>query len=137
MHSRDADADTIEILREEHADGAYPGVIHCFTAGPELAVAALDLGLYISLAGIVTFKNAEALRDIVREVPLDRLLVETDSPYLAPVPLRGKPNEPAYVVHVAKTLAELKEIGTGELTRITTDNFHRLFTKAQRPAESP
>lgn len=136
VHSRDADADTIEILREEHADGAYPGVIHCFTAGPELAAAALELGLYISLAGIVTFKNAEALRDIVRQVPLDRLLVETDSPYLAPVPLRGKPNEPAYVVHVAKTLAELKEIGTEELTRITTDNFHRLFTKAQRPAES-
>jgi TatD DNase family protein len=132
VHSRDADADTIEILRQEHMAGAYPGVIHCFTAGPELAAAALDLGLYISLAGIVTFKNAQALRDIVGEVPLDRLLVETDSPYLAPVPHRGKPNEPAYVVHVAKMLAELKGVGTGDLTRATTDNFHRLFTKARR-----
>jgi TatD DNase family protein len=134
VHSRDADGDTIEILRQEHAHGAYPGVIHCFTAGPEVAAAALDLGLYISLAGIVTFKNAEALRDIVRAVPLDRLLVETDSPYLAPVPLRGKPNEPAYVVHVAAKLAQVKGVETGDLTRITTDNFHRLFTKAQRAA---
>lgn len=135
VHARDADADTVEILKEEHAKGVFPGVIHCFTAGPELAAAALEIGFYISLAGIVTFKNAEALRETTRKVPLDRLLVETDSPYLAPVPKRGKPNEPAYVVHTAERLAELFAISAEELARATSENFRKLFWKsAQREA---
>jgi TatD DNase family protein len=130
VHSRDADEDTLRILREEHAHGPFGAVIHCFTAGPELARAALDLGFYISLAGIVTFKKAEALCDTARQVPLERLLVETDAPYLAPVPKRGKRNEPAFVVHTAEKLAELKGVTAAELARATTENFHRLFVKA-------
>ena len=130
VHSRDADEDTLRILQEEHAQGPYGAVIHCFTAGPELAHAALDLGFYISLAGIVTFKKAEALCETVRQVPLERLLVETDAPYLAPVPKRGKRNEPAFVVHTAEKLAELKGVTADELARATTGNFHRLFAKA-------
>lgn len=130
VHARDADEDTVAILKEEYAQGGFPGVIHCFTAGPELAEAALEIGFYISLAGIVTFKNAEALRDTARRVPLERLLVETDSPYLAPVPKRGKPNEPAYVVHTAAYLAELFGVSEGELAEATTANFNRLFWKA-------
>ncbi|MCH8998364.1 MAG: TatD family hydrolase [Proteobacteria bacterium] len=134
VHSRDADADTIAILREAQAEGPFTGVIHCFTAGPELARAALDLGLYISVAGIVTFKKAEALRATLGEVPLDRLLVETDAPYLAPVPKRGKRNEPAYVVHTAAALAEVKGVSVPELTRITGDNVFHLFAKIQGSA---
>jgi TatD DNase family protein len=130
VHSRDADDDTLRILREEPARGPFGAVIHCFTAGPDLARAALDLGFYISLAGIVTFKKAEALCETVRQVPLERLLVETDAPYLAPVPKRGKRNEPAFVVHTAAKLAELKGVSAAELARITTGNFHRLFAKA-------
>lgn len=129
VHSRDAEEDTIRILREEHAAGAFPGVIHCFTAGPSLSEAALDLDLYISVAGIVTFKKAEELRETLRAVPLDRLLVETDSPYLAPVPNRGKRNEPAFVVHTAEKLAELKGVGAEEMARVTTENFRSLFSK--------
>src|SRR3546814_18235462 len=110
VHARDADDDTVAVLKEEHAKGAFPGVIHCFTAGPELARAALEIGFYISLAGIVTFKSAEALRETVRAVPLDRLLVETDSPSLAPVPRRGKANEPANVVSTAAALAALRGV---------------------------
>jgi len=135
VHTRDADEDTIGILREAHAEGPFTGVIHCFTAGPELARAALELGLYISVAGIVTFKKAEALRATLGEVPLERLLVETDAPYLAPVPKRGKRNEPAYVVHTAAALAELKGVPAQELTRITGDNVFQLFAKARRPAQ--
>lgn len=135
VHARDADEDTVAILEEEHAKGAFPGVIHCFTAGPELAEAALKIGFYISLAGIVTFKNAEALRETTRKVPLERLLVETDSPYLAPVPKRGKPNEPAYVVHTAACLAELFGVPADALAEATSDNFRKLFWKAgQREA---
>ena len=134
VHTRDADEDTIGILREAHAEGPFTGVIHCFTAGPELARAALELGLYISVAGIVTFKKAEALRATLGEVPLERLLVETDAPYLAPVPKRGKRNEPAYVVHTAAALAEVKGVSVQELTQITGDNVFHLFAKARRPA---
>jgi TatD DNase family protein len=134
VHARDADDDTVAILQEEYRRGAYPAVIHCFTAGPALAEAALALGFFISLAGIVTFKKAETLRETVKAVPLDRLLVETDSPYLAPVPLRGRENEPANVVHTARALAELKGISMAELEAATTANFRRLFWKAAPPS---
>ena len=133
VHARDADDDTVAVLQEEYARGAFPGVIHCFTAGPELARAALAIGFYISLAGIVTFKSAEALRETVRAVPLDRILVETDSPYLAPVPRRGKTNEPANVVYTAAALAELRGLPAAEFADLTTENFFRLFSRAQRP----
>ena len=133
VHARDADDDTVAVLQDEYAKGAFPGVIHCFTAGPALAHAALELGFYISLAGIVTFKSAEDLRETVRDVPLDRLLVETDSPYLAPVPKRGKTNEPANVVYTADALAKLCGVEAAEFADITTDNFFRLFTRAARP----
>ncbi len=133
VHSRDADDDTAAILAEEAGQGAYPGVLHCFSAGRALAEAALELGLYVSLSGIVTFRNADDLRAIVRDVPLDRLLVETDSPFLAPAPNRGKRNEPAFVVHTARALAEIKGIDEAELARATTENFFRLFSKATAP----
>ncbi len=133
VHTRDADADTVAILREEVEAGAVTGVIHCFSAGPELAEAALELGFYIGVSGIMTFKKAEELRETLRLVPLERLLVETDAPYLAPVPQRGKQNEPAFVVHTAAALAELKAVETGELAAITTENFYTLFTRAPRP----
>ncbi|WP_119165643.1 TatD family hydrolase [Algihabitans albus] len=135
VHARDADDDTVTLLREEQAAGGpFPGVIHCFTAGPDLARAALELGLYISLAGIVTFKKAEDLRRTVSEVPLERLLVETDSPYLAPMPNRGKRNEPAFVVHTAAKLAEIKGVSAEELAAATSENFFRLFNRVERPA---
>jgi len=132
VHSRDADAEMAEILREEMGRGAFAGVMHCFSSGRELAEAAVDLGLYISLSGILTFKKADELRDIARNVPLDRLLVETDAPYLAPVPLRGKRNEPSFVVHTAARLAEVREVGTDMLATATTENFFRLFARADR-----
>ncbi len=132
VHTRDADRETAEILEDEHARGAFPGLIHCFSSGREVAERALALGFYISISGIVTFKAAEELRTIVKDIPLDRLLVETDSPYLAPVPKRGKTNEPAYVAHTAAKVAELKGIAVEDLARATTDNFFRLFTKAER-----
>ena len=134
VHTRDADEDTVTMLRQEAQEGAFTGVIHCFTAGPALAEAALELGFYIGVSGIMTFKKAEDLRETLRRVPLERLLVETDAPYLAPVPQRGKQNEPAYVVHTAAALAELKAVSTDELAAITTDNFYTLFTRAPRPA---
>ena len=134
VHTRDADDDTIDILRDEMGNGAFTGVIHCFTGTQRLADAALELGLYISVSGIATFKNSGALRDVIRTVPLEKLLVETDAPFLAPVPHRGKTNEPAFVVHTAKMLAELKGVTEGELAATTTDNFFRLFSKVQRPA---
>lgn len=132
VHTRDADAETGDMLEEEYGKGAFPGVIHCFSTGRAMAERALALGLYISISGIVTFKAAEDLRSIVRDIPLDRLLVETDAPYLAPIPKRGKTNEPAYVAHTAAKVAELKGIGLAELEAATTDNFFRLFTKAER-----
>jgi TatD DNase family protein len=131
VHAREADAEIAGILREE---GASSGVLHCFSSGRALAEAALDLGFYISISGIVTFRNAEDLRAIVRDVPLDRLLVETDAPYLAPVPYRGRRNEPAYVAATAAAVAALKGIEPAELAAATTDNFFRLFAKARRPA---
>ncbi len=130
VHTRDADPDTIRILQEEVEKGPLTGVIHCFSTGRELAEKALEFGFYISLSGIVTFKNAGALREIVRDLPLDRILVETDAPYLAPVPLRGKPNEPAYIVHTASEVARIKGSSVEELSEATTANFHRLFAKA-------
>ena len=133
VHTRDADAETGDILEEEHRRGAFTGLLHCFSSGPEIARRALELGPYISISGIVTFKAAEQLRSIVRDIPLDRLLVETDAPYLAPVPKRGKTNEPAFVAHTAAKVAELKGIGLGELEATTTENFFRLFAKAERP----
>jgi TatD DNase family protein len=134
VHTRDADDDTIHILREEMAKGAFKGLIHCFTGTQKLADAALELGLYISVSGIATFKNSQPLRDVIKSVPLDRLLVETDAPYLAPVPHRGKTNEPAFVAHTAAMLADLKGVSGQELADATTENFFRLFSKVQRPA---
>ena len=132
VHTRNADAETGDILEEEHAKGAFPGLIHCFSSGRAVAERALALGLYISISGIVTFKAAEDLRAIVRDVPLDRLLIETDAPYLAPIPKRGKTNEPAFVAHTAAKVAELKGVSLAELEAATTDNFFRLFAKAER-----
>lgn len=132
IHSREADDEMIEMLRT-HGKGKLRGVMHCFSSGPELAKAALDLGFYISISGIITFKKAEDLRDIVRTiVPLDRLLVETDAPYLAPVPLRGQTNEPSFVVHTAKVLAELKNVSEDELAKATTENFFKLFRTSEK-----
>jgi TatD DNase family protein len=126
IHTREADEDTLAILREE-AGGELRGVLHCFTGTPALARAGLDLGLYISLAGIITFPKAAELRDTVRSVPLDRLLTETDSPFLAPVPHRGKRNEPAHVVRVVAALAALYQVDAGSLAALTATNFHTLF----------
>jgi len=134
VHTRDADDDTVSILREEYGKGAYPGLIHCFTSSIELARAALELGFFISISGIVTFKRAEDLRQAVREIPLERLLVETDSPYLAPVPNRGKSNEPSYVIHTAREVAELKGISADLVAQRTTENFFALFRRAD-PAQ--
>lgn len=134
VHTRDADVETGDILEDEYAKGAYTGLIHCFSSGADVAHRAMALGLYISISGIVTFKAAESLRAIVRDIPLDRLLVETDAPYLAPVPKRGKTNEPAFVAHTAAKVAELKGISVAELERVTTDNFFKLFQKAERTA---
>ena len=132
IHAREADADIARILEEESARGAFPFVLHCFTSGPELARRGLALGGYVSFSGIVTFKKSEALRDIAREVPPDRILVETDAPYLAPEPMRGKTNEPAFVVHTASRLAAVKGMSDAELARTTNDNFLRLFSKVPR-----
>ena len=134
VHSRDADEDTVSLLREAHAEAPFTGVIHCFTAGAALAEAALELGLYISIAGVVTFKKADALRETVSRVPLERLLVETDAPYLAPVPMRGKRNEPAFVAHTAERLAALKGVSPEALAQATSENFGRLFDKVTPPA---
>ena len=131
VHTRDAEDDTIAILTEEQKRGAITGVIHCFTGTKRLAQAMLDIGFLISVSGIATFKKADDLRAAIATVPLDRLLVETDSPYLAPQPVRGKPNEPAYVVHTAAMLAELKGVTIDVLANATTDNFFRLFRKAR------
>ena len=130
VHTRDADAETAAILAEERPPA---GVIHCFSTGRQLAQSAIELGFYISLSGIVTFKNSEELRSIARDLPLERLLIETDAPYLAPVPLRGKRNEPAFIVHTAARIAEIRGISLAELARVTTENFFRLFAKARRP----
>jgi TatD DNase family protein len=133
VHTRNADPETVEILRDEMGKGAFTGLIHCFTGMQMLADAALDLGMFISASGIATFKKSDELRAVFKTVPLDRLLVETDAPYLAPMPFRGKTNEPAFVKNTATMLAELKGVSFDELAEATTDNFFRLFTKAKRP----
>lgn len=129
VHTRDAREDTVRILREEKAHEAG-GVMHCFTEDYDMAARCLDMGFYISFSGIVTFRNAESLREVARRVPLERMLIETDSPFLAPVPHRGKPNQPALVRHVAEKIAELRELPVEEIGRITTENFFRLFPAA-------
>jgi TatD DNase family protein len=133
VHTRAADPETIAILEETRP---LAGVIHCFSTGRRLAERAVELGFYISLSGIITFKTAQEIRDIARALPLDRLLVETDAPYLAPVPLRGKTNEPSFIVHTAALVAQLKGLTPDELARATTDNFFRLFRKAQPPKDA-
>ncbi len=131
IHARDADEDVAAILEEESAKGAFPFVLHCFTAGEDLARRALALGGYISASGVITFKRSDELRAIFAEVPIDRLLVETDAPYLSPEPHRGKPNEPGRVVHTAAKLAEVKGVSEEEIGRITSENFFRLFSKCR------
>jgi TatD DNase family protein len=134
IHARDADADVAAILEEEMAKGAFPAVLHCFTGGADLAHRGLALGLYVSFSGILTFKNSDALREIAKGIPLDRLLVETDAPYLAPGKYRGKRNEPAYVVETAAELARTKGISREELAQATTANYFRLYNKTPRTA---
>lgn len=131
VHTRDAEEDTARILREEMEKGPYTGVIHCFTASQQFAELALELGFYISLSGIVTFKNARDLQETAKTIPQDRLLVETDSPFLAPVPKRGKTCEPAYVTHTAAFVASLRGQTVEELAQATTENFLRLFPKVR------
>ena len=130
IHTRDAEADTLDILKDEMRRGDFPALIHCFTASAEFAEAVLGLGLYISLSGIVTFKNAKDLQSVARTIPIDRLLIETDSPFLAPVPHRGKKCEPAFVADTAAFLAELRGEDVETLAATTADNFFRLFAKA-------
>jgi len=132
VHTRDADADTYQILAEAMEEGAYPALIHCFTASRDFADKVLALGLSISISGIVTFKNAKDLQATVRDIPLDRLLIETDSPFLAPVPHRGRTCEPAYVADTARFLADLRGEPLEQLAEATTSNFYRLFTKAKQ-----
>lgn len=133
IHSRDADEDMIEILTQETEQGAFPFVLHCFSSRRALAEAGIALGGYVSLSGILTFKNSQEIRDIAADVPMDRLLVETDAPYLAPTPYRGKRNEPSYVIETAKVLAETKGVSVDEIWQATTDNFFRLFNKVPDP----
>ncbi|MDA1311434.1 MAG: TatD family hydrolase [Proteobacteria bacterium] len=135
VHSRDADEDMAEMLEEGYRQGPFPGLLHCFTAGPELARRAVAIGFYVSLAGIITFKSAESIRQTVAMLPADRLLVETDAPYLAPVPMRGKRNEPAFVRHTHAALASVKAVDEAVFAEQTTENFLRLFSKVSRPAE--
>jgi TatD DNase family protein len=133
IHAREADDDIASILEEETGQGgAFPFVLHCFSSGIELARRGLALGGYISFSGILTFKNAPVIQQAAAEAPVDRILVETDAPYLAPIPFRGKSNEPSYVMHTAQKLAELRGVSLAEISDTTTDNFFRLFNKAKR-----
>jgi TatD DNase family protein len=134
IHAREADDDVARILEEETGKGAFPAVLHCFTSGHDLAMRAIALGLSISFTGILTFKNSADLRKIAAELPADRILVETDAPYLAPGKLRGKRNEPSYVVETAKVLAETRGVAFDDIARQTTENFFRLFSKVPRSA---
>jgi TatD DNase family protein len=134
IHAREADDDVAAILREETGKGAFPAVLHCFTGGRDLAFIGVELGLYVSFTGILTFKNSSDLRAIAADLPADRILVETDAPYLAPGKFRGKRCEPAYVVETAKALAETRGVTPDEIARQTTENFFRLFSKVPRPA---
>jgi len=126
IHTRDAREDTIDLLKQ-HKDPSTQGVLHCFTESWEMAQAAIELGMYISISGIVTFKTAIELQEVVKKIPLDKLLIETDSPWLAPVPYRGKPNQPGFVIEVGEFIANLKGVSTEELAKITTNNFYELF----------
>jgi TatD DNase family protein len=134
IHTREADDDCARILEDEMGKGAFPAVLHCYTGGADLARRAVALGCYIGFTGIVTFKNSQALRAIAAELPADRFLVETDAPYLAPLPYRGKRNEPSYVVEVAKVLAEVRGVSFEDISRQTTENFFKLFGKVPRAA---
>lgn len=134
IHTRNAAADTLRLMREEQA-ADVGGVMHCFTESQDIAAAALALNFHISFSGIVTFKSAKDLKEVARRVPLDRMLIETDSPYLAPAPHRGKMNQPGYVKHVAEHIAELRGITVEEVARATTENFFRLFSGARRSTE--
>jgi TatD DNase family protein len=136
IHTRDADADCQRILEDEVGKGAFPAVLHCYTGGRELAMKAIELGLHVSFTGILTFKKSEALRELAAELPPDRIMVETDAPYLAPGKFRGKRNEPAFVVEVAKVLADTRGVSLEEISRQTTDNFFRLFSKVPRTASA-
>lgn len=136
IHARSADDDMIRILEEESGQGAFPFVLHCFSSGPRLAEVGVALGGYVSFSGILTFRNSEELRAIAADVPHGRLLVETDAPYLAPVPHRGKRNEPAYVAHTARVLADTIGMAEAEIARLTTENFFRLFSKMPKPSEA-
>ena len=137
VHSRNAEGDTGDLLAEAAGQGPVKGVLHCFSGSRVLAERCLDLGFHISFSGIVTFKTADELRQVAAAVPLDRLLVETDAPYLAPIPKRGKPNQPAYVAFTAAKVAELRGMTLDALAAATTDNFFALFGKARRPAHEP
>lgn len=130
IHTRDADEDTMEILDKMYKQKPFTGELHCFSSGKKLAEYALSIGLYLSASGIITFNKSADLRDIFSEIPLDRLLIETDSPFLAPVPMRGRRNEPAFVLHTAEKLAQLRGLGLDKIAEITSDNFFRLFRKA-------
>lgn len=132
IHSRSADEDMAAILTEETGKGAFPFLLHCFSSGPELARIGVELGGYVSFSGILTFPKSEELREIAKTVPLERMLVETDAPYLAPKPFRGKRNEPAYVAHTASVLAETVGVSVDEIARITTENALRIFSKMPR-----
>lgn len=134
VHTRDAEDDTIRILQEERTghENKLRGVLHCFSSAQKMADYGLEIGFFISVSGMLTFKKSENIRDIIKDVPLDRLLIETDSPYLAPVPHRGQTCEPAYVVHTAKVLADVKGVSTDEIAKATTDNFYRLFNGIDR-----
>ncbi|WP_047309057.1 TatD family hydrolase [Rhodopseudomonas palustris] len=134
IHTREADEDCGKILEDEMGKGAFRAVLHCYTGGRDLAMQAIDLGLTISFTGIITFKKSQALRDLVAELPADRIMVETDSPYLAPGKYRGKRNEPSYVVETAKVMAEVRGVSLDEIARQTTENFFRLFGKVPAPA---
>jgi TatD DNase family protein len=136
IHSREADADTARVLEEETGKGAFPAVLHCFTGGPDLARRAVALGHFVSFTGILTFKNSDALRAIAAALPADRILVETDAPYLAPGKFRGKRNEPAFVVETAQVLADTRGVSFGDIARQTTANFFNLFRKVPRPADA-
>jgi len=133
IHAREADEDLAAILEAETGKGAFPAVLHCFSSGPGLAERAIALGHYISFSGILTFKNSQEIRDIARDVPADRILVETDAPFLAPPPHRGKRNEPAYVVNTASVLADVRGLSPDEIYRQTSENFFRLFSKVPKP----
>jgi TatD DNase family protein len=132
IHAREADADLAAILKAETEKGTFPAVLHCFSSGRALAETAITLGHYVSFSGILTFKNSQEIRDIARDLPADRILVETDAPYLAPPPHRGKRNEPAFVVHTADVLAEVRGVSREEIAALTTENFFRLFSKVPR-----